>query len=123
MKNDDAYLLDILHSAKSIREYVARLQFEAFKANQQLQDAVNRRFEIIGEAARRLSEATRAAFPQIPWRLITAMRNVLIHDYDDVDLKVVWDTAQKDLPTLINALEAHVATLRKPDNGHSPEPS
>ncbi len=123
MKNDDAGLLDILHSARSIREYLAGASIEQFMADQQRQDAVNRRFEIIGEAARRLSEATRAAFPQIPWRLTSAMRNVLIHDYDDVDLKVVWDTAQRDLPTLITALEAHVAKLTKPSSDSSAQSS
>jgi uncharacterized protein with HEPN domain len=110
MKNDEAHLLDILESAKSIRAYLAGLTVATFKTNEEKQDAVNRRFEIIGEAAQRLSEQTRATFPDIPWRLTTAMRNVLIHDYDDVDLDVVWRTAQNDLPLLIASLEAHFAT-------------
>ena len=66
---------------------------EAFKANEEKYEAVNRKFEIIGEAARRLSPETRKAFPEIPWKLVTAMRNILIHDYADVDLDITWDTA------------------------------
>ena len=121
MKRDDAYLLDILESAKSIRTYVAGLTAEEFKRNEEKQDAVNRRFEIIGEAARRLSEQTRAAFPAIPWRLTTAMRNILIHDYDDMDLDVVWRTTQNDLPLLIASLEVHLAKLPKPASGLNSE--
>ncbi|MEW6306111.1 MAG: HepT-like ribonuclease domain-containing protein [Verrucomicrobiota bacterium] len=72
-------------------------------------EAVNRKFEIIGEAARHLSPEVRQALPEVPWKLITAMRNILIHDYDDVDLDVVWDTVQRDVPSLIERLESHLA--------------
>ena len=75
---------------------------------------MNRKFEIIGEAARRLSPEARNAFPEIPWKLVTAMRNILIHDYDDVDLDVVWDTIQRDVPPLIVRLEKHLAANPPP---------
>jgi uncharacterized protein with HEPN domain len=64
-----------------------------------------RQLEIMGEAARRLSEETRLEIPEIPWRQIISMRNRLIHGYDDVDLVIVWETIQNDLPPLIAQLE------------------
>lgn len=89
---------------------------EQFLANEEKYEAVNRKFEIIGEAARRLSPEARHEFPDIPWKLVTAMRNILIHDYDDVNLNLVWQTAQNDLPPLIAKLEAYLAKM-PPENG------
>ncbi|HLG30832.1 MAG TPA: HepT-like ribonuclease domain-containing protein, partial [Candidatus Brocadiales bacterium] len=69
------------------------------------QDAVIRRIEIVGEAARRISEETQNGFPGLPWNEIIGMRNVMIHEYDDVDLAIVWETVKNDLPPLIESLE------------------
>lgn len=74
-------------------------------ADTQCQDAVIRRIEIIGEAARRVSEDSREAHPQLPWQAMVGMRNVMIHDYDDIDLGVVWETVQNDLSPLVKHLE------------------
>ena len=111
MSRDKAYLTDILEAAQAIRRFVDGVTPEAFQANEEKYEAVNRKFEIIGEAARRLSPEALQEFPDIPWKLVTAMRNILIHDYDDVDLDVVWRTAQNDLPALIARLEAYLSTL------------
>jgi uncharacterized protein with HEPN domain len=88
MRKDDAYLEDILVSAKAIQRFTSGITLEGYKANEEKYEAVNRKLEIIGEAVRRLSQESRDLFPDIPWRLLTAMRNILIHDYDDVDLNV-----------------------------------
>ena len=71
----------------------------------QLQDAVIRRIEVIGEAVRSLSEETKSLFPDLPWQDMADMRNFLIHQYGDVDPSIVWDTVELDLPLLIYQLE------------------
>jgi uncharacterized protein with HEPN domain len=67
-----------------------------------LRAAVERNLEIIGEAARRLSEELRQEHSEIPWRRIIALRNVLIHEYDDIDLKEIWEVASFHVPRLID---------------------
>lgn len=109
MSRDDAHLADLLDSARIIRRHLAGMTREQFLADLRTQDAVIRRFEIIGEAARRLSPATRAALPEIPWPLVVAMRNLLIHDYDDVEPERVWVDAQNDIPKLIARIENYLA--------------
>lgn len=101
MLRDNAYLLDILEAARLALSYVEGLDREGFLNDTQLQDSVIRRLEIIGEAARRVSEETRQTHSEIPWREMTEMRNLVIHEYDDVDLEIVWSTVQRDLPQLI----------------------
>lgn len=80
MSRDNAYLRDILDSARAIRRYLDGVSREEFEATSEKQDAVIRRFEIMGEAARRLSPEAQRALPEIPWRLMMGMRNILIHD-------------------------------------------
>ena len=67
-------------------------------ANMEKQDAVLRCFEIIGEEASRLSPETQASFPNLPFRSMRGMRNIIAHDYGDVDIDQVWKTATTDLP-------------------------
>ena len=114
MSQDSAYLADILKSAKAIERFLEGVSQAGFLSNEEKYEAVNRKFEIIGEAARHLSPEARAQFPDIPWKLISAMRNILIHDYGDVDLVIVWETTQRDVPRLIRVLEAHFAKLPLP---------
>jgi uncharacterized protein with HEPN domain len=105
MLRDSGYLLDMLEAAKLALSYVAGKSHEEFQADVQCQDAVIRRLEIIGEAARRLTDETRASLPSLRWSDMIGMRNVVIHQYDAVDLDIVWDTVQNHLPPLIATLE------------------
>src|SRR5208282_3384443 len=104
MPRDIAYLLDILEAAKLAASYVSAKTKEEFVRDTQCQDAVIRRLEIIGEAARRISNEARARLPGLPWSAMINMRNLMIHEYDHVDLAVVWDTVQNHLPTLIQSI-------------------
>ncbi len=105
MKRDQVYLLDILEAAKLALSYVHGVSKEEFLQNTQLQDSVIRRIEIMGEAARRLSSTTRENLPGIPWPEMIGMRNLMIHDYDGLDLEVVWYTVLQDLPNIVTCLE------------------
>jgi len=98
MSRDDTYLVDILESAKVALDYVSGKSWDEFYEDMQCQDAVLRRIEIIGEAARHISPQTRKKYPEIPWRDLTMLRNLVIHQYDAVDINQVWDTAQNKLP-------------------------
>ncbi len=105
MRRDDAYLLDMLIAARDATNFLTCLTQEQFNASRVHQLAVLKALETIGEAAARLAEATRKAYPEIPWREIIGMRHRLVHGYFEVDLKKVWDTVQHDLPPLIDRLE------------------
>jgi uncharacterized protein with HEPN domain len=106
MSRDREYLLDMLMAARLAIQYVEGRTAEQFLADGQLQDSVIRRLEILGEAARRVSEQARTQWPDLPWHSMTAMRNLLVHEYGEVDPAVVWDTVQHDLPALITTLMA-----------------
>jgi uncharacterized protein with HEPN domain len=116
MSRDDSYLHDIKDAAQLARAYVAGLTREQFLADLEKQDAVIRRLEIIGEAARRLSDVARARIPELPWRRMIGMRNILTHDYEEVDVEVVWRVLQDELPRLITRLEDYLARQPPPTN-------
>lgn len=99
MKDDKLYLEHILDCINKIDAYtnVGKI---AFVQTDLIQDGVIRNLEIIGEAAKRLSLEFRREYPAIPWKQITGFRDVLIHDYMGVDLDIVWEVIEKDLPTL-----------------------
>ena len=109
MQRDLAYLVDIIDSATLILDYVAGRTEAEFLGEVSLQDQVARRFEIIGEAARQVSDETKETLPKIPWREIIGLRNILIHDYGEVNYARIWDTIQEDLPGLITQIKSHTS--------------
>ncbi len=108
MKRDLQFLLDMLQSAELIMTYMAQCEKDEFMNNVQLQDSVIRRLLVIAEAARRVSEATRQTLPTISWQEINGMRNRLVHDYDDVNLNIVWDVIQSEISQLIEVLKTKI---------------
>ena len=100
MKDDSIYIDHILNSINRILDYIAGKDRESFEDDLVTQDAVVRQLEIIGEATKRVSKDFRSNHPDIPWSDMAGMRDVLIHDYIDVDFGVVWKTASEDIPRL-----------------------
>jgi uncharacterized protein with HEPN domain len=103
-ERDKAYLWDMLDAALAIQEFVRGRTFEEYLSNRMMRGAVERHIEIIGEAARRLSEDTRQSHSEIPWRAIVGQRNVLAHEYDEVMDEAIWAIATRRIPDLIAAL-------------------
>ena len=97
--------------AERAREFLRARSWDDFRADELLQAAVIRCIEVIGEAARQVSEDTRRRAPGIPWSLIIGMRNVLAHDYGAVDLDRVYRVTTNDLPQLIERLGELISAL------------
>jgi uncharacterized protein with HEPN domain len=94
-----AYLLHALDAIDAVLEYT-EAGGNAFLADRKTQDAVIRNIEVLGQAVKGLSAETRAHDGSIPWRQIAGMRDKLIHEYFGVDLALVWDVVERELPTL-----------------------
>lgn len=99
-RNPSDCLRDILEVAGKISQFISGLTYETFCADEKTVFAVVRGLKIIGEAARNVTPALRNKYPRIPWRLMTGMRDRLIHDYGGVNLVIVWNAASKELPNL-----------------------
>ncbi len=108
MQRDRAYLVDIQLMARDALQFTEDMDYETFRKDRKSQLAVVRCLEVIGEAAKRLSNTFRNNHPSIPWSSMAGMRDVLIHAYDRVDLERVWTTLREDLPPLIKALDSIV---------------
>ena len=101
---DEALLLDIMLAAEDALSFVASLDEQAFLGSDLHQSAVIRKFEVMGEAAGKVSQAFCAAHPEIPWKQITGMRHRLIHGYGAVRFDIVWGVLKEILPGLIATL-------------------
>jgi len=104
-RTDDVYLQDILECVNIVLNYLEDISEFDFTKNLMLQDAVNRRFEIIGEAASRISSEFKKDNPSVHWRLMKDMRNKLIHDYFGVSPITIYSTSKVHLPVLKEQLE------------------
>jgi len=110
MDRDPACLADILIACAEITSFLGERSKDEFLADSQLTSAVIRQLEIIGEATKRLSIGFRDAHPELPWKDMAGMRDVLIHAYDEVDLDLVWDVATTKVP----AVRESIARLLPP---------
>jgi len=99
-KKPEIFLKHILESIELIEKYTRKVSQDEFFHNIQIQDAIIRRLEIIGEATKNLPMAFRNKYPTIPWKKIAGMRDIIIHEYFGLDLKLVWKIVKKNLPEL-----------------------
>ena len=104
MSRDEVYLRHVLDAILSIESYVAEGR-DVFFDDSMRQDAVVRQLEVIGEAVKQISTDLRSQRPEVPWRDIAGMRDVLIHGYFSVDLEQVWEVTQGELQKLRKAVE------------------
>jgi len=105
-RNIKLYLQDIWESILAIEEYTKDCTEDEFNSNRQIQDAVIRRLEIIGEAVKNIDDDFRYKYPQIPWKKIAGIRDIIAHEYFGVKLERVWDVIIKDLPGLRDKIKS-----------------
>jgi uncharacterized protein with HEPN domain len=103
--DDEIKLQHMLDHAKEAVALVRGKEKSDLRKNRLLELATTRLVEIVGEAAAKITPENQARYPSIPWSQIIGMRNRLIHGYDAVDLDVLWDTLEVDLPSLISELD------------------
>lgn len=95
----------MLDSIAAILAYTSGMDFEAFIDDRKTRDAVIRNLQVLGEAANRISKATRDGHPEIEWMRIIRSRHILVHDYSGIDYEIVWRIVETHLPPLRDALE------------------
>jgi uncharacterized protein with HEPN domain len=106
MKNDLVYLEHIDEFCSDLKDYLYELNdFEEFKNNKLYQDAIIRKLEIIGEASKNISEELKNKYPEIPWKEMKALRNVIVHEYFGINYAIIWEVLTKRIPILHNQIK------------------
>lgn len=111
-RSELVYLEDILDAVRKIMAYLSDTSKSEFYANTEKQDAVLRRLEIIGEASKKISNALRLRYADVPWRQMAGMRDVVIHEYYGVSLDLIWNVAKKEIPPLQAKIEQIIEDLQ-----------
>lgn len=104
-RDPDLLLEDMLSAVKKVERYTAGMDQKSFLQDEKTLDAVVRNLEILGEAAKQLPEDFLTQHPGVPWRQIAGLRNRIVHEYFGLDLELIWEVVQKDLPQLKTWLE------------------
>jgi len=104
-ERDAGYLWDMLENARLIKEFTEVIKYYEYQKDKMRQLAVERNLEIIGEAAARISDDLRKGNPDIPWRQIKGLRNIIAHEYGEIKYERIWALVVDEIPTLINKLE------------------
>ncbi len=97
-RNFSLYLEDMLQSMDRIEEYLSELDFQKFKMNYLVVDAIIRNLEIIGEASKNIPTEVQEKYPEIPWKKMYGLRNLIAHEYFGIDYEMIWEIAKKNLP-------------------------
>ena len=105
MPRDPESLIDIANAIRRILRYTNGINRVELEANDEKLSAILYQITIIGEATKRLSSTFRQQHPEIPWREMVGMRDVLVHEYDQLDFDVVWDAVQNKLSELLSLIE------------------
>ena len=95
------YLEDILEAAAAAREFVTGMGKDELRKDRRTRDAVVRNLEIIGEAVKKLPAQTKRGHPEVEWKKIAGLRDILVHDYFGIDMDIVWDVVRNKLPVLV----------------------
>ncbi len=103
-QRDPAFLADMLHFALEVVEFTGGVSLETYQGSLQVRRATERSIELIGEAARRVSEATKEEIADVPWRNIIGLRILLVHEYGDINDPQLWEAATVDVPLLVEQL-------------------
>ncbi|HNW26193.1 MAG TPA: DUF86 domain-containing protein [Candidatus Gastranaerophilaceae bacterium] len=112
-RNPLFYLKDIQTSVNKILKYTENMSFEVFKKDEKTIDAVERNFEIIGEAVKNLSEEIKSKYPDVPFKQIAGMRDKLIHDYFGVDYEIIYKTIKDKIPEFKFKIEKIIKSINK----------
>lgn len=110
----------ILQRASEIKNRIKDLSYEAFIDDLTLVDATLYKLTVIGEAIRAMDDSFRAEHPDLPWKSIVGLRNILVHQYEDVDYSIVWDVITKELPVWAFRLEEVYLNFDFPDDFDPP---
>lgn len=103
-RDSKIYLDDIKDAIKRIEKYTRKANYDSFEKNQMLIDAVIRNLAIIGEAVKNLPQETKKQFPEIEWKKIAGLRDILVHAYFGINKKIVWDIVKNKIPELKKVL-------------------
>jgi len=107
------YLEDMLDSMKRIQTYIEGLDYEEFHKNSLVSDAVIRNFEVLGEASKNVPEEIKAKYPDIPWKEMYGLRNLVTHAYFGVDYEILWEIAKNHLPANRTELKKIIEHVKK----------
>lgn len=111
MRDQKLFLKDILNASIAIQKFTEGFNYESFCDDDKTVSAVIKKLEIIGEASKKIPSEITYANPQVPWKEMAGMRDILIHSYFGTELEAVWNAVQISIPTLINQIDTIIKRL------------